>query len=92
MHPSNLLSEGLTLTMFGVIFVFSLLTLLVIATSLMSWLVIWYEKSIGTVVKDQVPNPIPLIGPRKHDKSEYKPSADNILISIISAAVHKYRS
>ena len=92
MDTSNLLNEGFTLMLFGVGFVFVFLTLLVIATSLMSWIIIKYEKSVGALPEDGIPAPTVFISPHKHDHAEHAHSEDSSLITILSAAVHKYRS
>ena len=90
MEASNLMNEGLTLMLFGMGFVFVFLTLLVIVTSLMSWLITKYEESVGVLPEGGVPSPtavIPQHGPIA------KPGADaKTLISVLTAAVHKYRS
>jgi len=92
MDTSNLLSEGVTLMIFGVSFVFVFLTLLVIVTSLMSWIIIRYEKNVGTLPEDGIPAATTFISPHTHDHAEHPHSDDSSLITILSAAVHKYRS
>lgn len=90
MEASNLMNEGLTLMLFGMGFVFVFLTLLVIVTSLMSLLITKYEKSVGALPEDGVPSPtavIPTHGSLAHSETE-----NRTLISILTAAVHKYRS
>ncbi len=90
MESSNLMNEGLTLMVFGMGFVFLFLTLLVGATSLMSRIITKYEKNVGVLPEDGVPSPtavIPRNGPLASPKVE-----DKTLLSVISAAVHKYRS
>lgn len=77
----NLVSEGLSLMMFGMGFVFTFLTLLVGMTTLMSKLVTKFE-------------PVPVAAPVKAKRS---PSAsveksDDELVAVITAAVHKFRS
>lgn len=77
----NLFSEGLTLMVYGMGFVFVFLTLLVIATGAMSRLVMRY-----------VPEPAPK-APRARPQSPASPSGNNDeLVAVITAAVHKYRS
>ncbi|GGO84764.1 hypothetical protein GCM10011348_31740 [Marinobacterium nitratireducens] len=81
----NLLSEGVSLMVFGMGFVFVFLTLLVFATSLMSKLVVKYQ---------------PAPEPKPSARKAAKPSAgtgsaaatNDELVAVISAAVHKYRS
>ncbi|MFW5450955.1 MAG: OadG family protein [Methylophagaceae bacterium] len=94
MEASSLMNEGLTLMLFGMGFVFVFLTLLIFVTSLMSWLITQYEKSAGTLPEDGVPSPTAFI-PR-HGPLANPPQAvavnDKTLISVLSAAVHKYRS
>ena len=93
MGTSNLLHEGVILMIFGVGFVFAFLTLLVIATSLMSWIIIRYENSVGALPKDGVSAPTAFISPHEyqHDKANHAHSSDSSLISILSVAVYKYR-
>lgn len=94
MESSDLLNEGFTLMLFGVGFVFVFLTLLVIATSLMSWVIIRYEKSVGVLPEDGIPAPTAVVGPHhKHDQAgQQTQSQDSSLITVLTAAVHKYRS
>ena len=84
------MNDGITLMLFGMGFVFLFLTLLVGATTLMSRIITKYEKNVGVLPEDGVPSPTaviprhgPLAAPRTEDKN---------LISVITAAVHKYRS
>ena len=89
MEASSLMEDGLNLMLFGMGFVFVFLTLLVVATSLMSWIIIKIEKNVGTIPEDGVPSPTTFIA--KHD--EQAPHCnDNAIIAVLSAAVHKYRS
>lgn len=89
MESSSLLHEGTTLMLFGMGFVFIFLTLLVIMTTLMSRLITLYEKSVGVIPEDGVSSPtavIPFHGP-------IAPATDDkTLISVFTAAIHKYRS
>ncbi|MFT7414207.1 MAG: oxaloacetate decarboxylase gamma subunit [Methylophagaceae bacterium] len=90
MESTSLMSEGLTLMLFGMGFVFLFLTLLVGATSLMSRIITKYEKNVGVLPEDGVPSPtavIPRHGPLAHPHIE-----DKTLISVLSAAIHKHRS
>ncbi|GEK49259.1 OadG family protein [Halomonas pacifica] len=75
MLDTELLQEGLALMGFGMGFVFVFLTLLVIATTLMS-----------RVVDRLVPAPepkAPAAAPARQDDEE--------LLAVLSAAVHRYR-
>lgn len=84
------MNDGLTLMLFGMGFVFLFLTLLVGATTLMSRIITKYEKNVGVLPEDGVPSPtavIPRHGPLATPHTE-----DKNLISVITAAVHKYRS
>ncbi len=78
----NLLSEGLTLMVYGMGFVFLFLTLLIGVTTLMSKLVMKYE-----------PAPQPKTSsPNKGAAPVVSQSGNDELIAVIAAAVHKYRS
>ncbi|WP_027855786.1 OadG family protein [Marinobacterium litorale] len=81
----NLLSEGLTLMVFGMGFVFVFLTLLVITTSLMSKLATKYA-----------PAPAVKVSPKRSTPSTggaAQAGANNDeLIAVMTAAIHKYRS
>ena len=96
MDNTSLLSEGLNLMLFGVGFVFVFLTLLVFATSVMSWFVIKLEKKVGVLPEDGVPSPTAVINTDKHTASPQSTSTDSNenshLIPILSAAIHKFRS
>lgn len=92
MEASSLMDEGITLMLFGMGFVFIFLTLLVIVTSLMSKIITKYEKNVGVLPEDGVPSPAAFI---PHHESIVLPQAetdDKTLISVLTAAVHKYRS
>lgn len=91
MATSNLLNDGLNLMLFGMGFVFVFLTVLVFATSLMSWLIIKYEKNVGVLPEDGIPSPTAVI-PRFGPIAEPEKTNDSTLISVLSAAIHKYRS
>jgi oxaloacetate decarboxylase gamma subunit len=93
MEASSLLNEGLTLMLFGMGFVFTFLTLLVFVTKLMSRLVTLYEKSVGVLPEGGVPSPtavIPQLGPTTSAAHSHQEQKN--LISVLTAAVHEYRS
>ena len=93
MEASNLMDEGLNLMLFGMGFVFIFLTLLVFVTKFMSWIIIRYEKNVGVIPDEGVPSPttyIPHHGPIA-DHVDSAPT-DQTLISVLTAAVHKFRS
>lgn len=96
MDNTSLLSEGINLMIFGVSFVFVFLTLLVLATSAMSWLVIKLEKKVGVLPEDGVPSPTAVINPEKHahqsaDETK-KTDSNGHILPILTAAIHKFRS
>jgi len=78
----NLFSEGLTLMVFGMGFVFVFLTLLVFVTSTMSRLVNRY-----------LPEPAPkAVKARPQAAAGVQAGNNDELIAVLTAAVHKYRS
>ncbi len=79
----NLFSEGLTLMVFGMGFVFVFLTLLVFATGIMSRLATRY-----------LPEPVKAPKPRPQPAAAGGAAASNNdeVVAAITAAVHKYRS
>lgn len=79
----NLLSEGLSLMVLGMGFVFVFLTLLVIATAGMSRLVTRYGPA--PVVEPVKPRPAAAPSVTADTKNDE-------LIAVMSAAIHKYRS
>ncbi len=87
MEASSLMEEGISLMLFGMGFVFVFLTLLVIVTTLMSWVVTKIEKNIGAIPEGGISSPTtftPRQGLLKDD--------DENIITVLTAAVHKYRS
>ena len=80
MDASILMTEGLTLMGFGMGFVFVFLTLLVIATKIMSWIINRYESNIDFPAPTSVAAPVAT------------PVKDESLIAVLTAAVHKHRS
>ena len=77
----SLISQGLSLMVFGMGFVFVFLTLLVGMTTLMSKLVVKFEPVAVAVPKKFKPRVTKTID-----------SNNDELVAVISAAVHKYRS
>ena len=90
MGTSSLLSEGTTLMLFGMGFVFVFLTLLVIMTSIMSRLIILYEKSVGVLPEDGVPSPTAVIP--SHEPVRRDVTNNKTLIAVFAAAIRRYRS
>lgn len=79
----DLLAEGISLMVFGMGFVAVFLTLLVIATSVMSRLVMRFE-----------PAPVPVV-PRKKGNAATAASGkqdDQVLVAVMSAALKKHRA
>ena len=90
MEEANLLNDGSTLMLFGMGFVFIFLTILVFVTSMMSRIIIRYEKSVGALPESGVPSPtavIPVHGPIDSNKTDNKK-----LMAIFTAAIHRYRA
>ncbi|MDT8371743.1 MAG: OadG family transporter subunit [Gammaproteobacteria bacterium] len=93
MDTSNLLNDGFTLMLFGMGFVFIFLTMLVIATTIMSTLITRYERNVGILPEEGVPSPTAVIPHHEHPHSTSESRADDTtVISVISAAVKKFRS
>lgn len=90
MNTSNLMTEGFNLMLVGMGFVFVFLTLLVIITTLMSKIITSYEKNVGVLPEDGIPAPTAVISRAMSDKQHA--NDDKNIISILSAAVHKFRS
>ena len=90
MDTSELLSDGLNLAMIGIGFVFLFLTVLVLVTMLMSFIIIRYERRVGLLPADGVPAPTAVLGNFQNEPAV--PPKDANLISVLSGAVHRYRS
>jgi len=80
MEATDLVSQGFTLLVFGMGFVFVFLTLLVLATNLMSVLVNRY-----------LPEPVAAPKPSRRPAPAPAVADDAQLLAVISAAVHQYR-
>lgn len=91
MESSSLMNDGLTLMLFGMGFVFLFLTLLVGATTLMSRIITKYEKNVGILPEGGVPSPTAVI-PRHGPLATPHAIEDKTIISVLSAAVHTFRS
>lgn len=91
MDTPSLIEEGVNLMLFGMGFVFVFLTLLVIVTSLMSWIIIKVEKNIGVIPDEGVAAPTTFI-PQHGPLAEQAQVDDKTLISVLTAVVHKFRS
>lgn len=90
MDDYTLLTDGLNLMMLGMGFVFVFLTVLVLATSLMSWAIAKYEKSVGKLPEDGIPAPTAVLAHNHPKKSAQAPS-DKAIIPILTAAIHTFR-
>jgi oxaloacetate decarboxylase gamma subunit len=77
MEESELLIEGMTLMALGMGFVFVFLTVLVIATTGMSW-----------VVRRFTPEPVEVANLPSHSPARQD---DGELMAVIAAALHRYR-
>ena len=79
---SDLMLEGLTLMVFGMGFVFTFLTLLVLATKTMSATVLRFSP-----VEDLslLTPPLNMVSPSQHVANDAQ------LMAVLSAAVHRYR-
>jgi oxaloacetate decarboxylase gamma subunit len=79
---SDLMLEGLTLMVFGMGFVFTFLTLLVLATKTMS----------ATVLRFSPAEDLSLLNPPLTAVSPFQQVANDAqLMAVLSAAVHRYR-
>ena len=92
MEASSLLTEGLTLMLYGMGFVFVFLTLLVIATSTMSVLITKYEKYVGVLPKEGVPSPTAVIPQHAPAAPKQQKHDDTTLLAVLSEVVNKHRS
>lgn len=81
MQPSELISEGISLMLFGMGFVFVFLTLLVYATGAMSNIVTRFVKQAPAETTNK---PAPASAPAAGNNNE--------LIAVMTAAVHKFRA
>lgn len=81
MQPSELISEGIGLMLFGMGFVFVFLTLLVFATTAMSNVVQKYVKPAPAETNNK---PAPASAPAA--------GSNNELVAVLTAAVHKFRA
>ncbi|EEF78567.1 sodium pump decarboxylase, gamma subunit subfamily [Methylophaga thiooxydans DMS010] len=84
------MTEGLNLMLVGMGFVFVFLTLLVIITTFMSKIITSYEKNVGVLPEEGIPAPTAVISQAMSAKQHA--NDDKNLITILSAAVHKFRS
>ena len=89
MDANNLVAEGFNLMLIGMGFVFVFLTLLVVATALMSRLIIFYEKRVGMLPAEGIPAPTAVLGISNEPSGAPK---DTNLISVLSGAIHRYRA
>lgn len=89
MDANNFVAEGLTLMMIGMGFVFVFLTLLVVATALMSKVITFYEKRVGMLPAEGIPAPTAVLGVSNEPAGAPK---DANLISVLSGAIHRYRA
>ncbi|AFJ01410.1 Oxaloacetate decarboxylase gamma chain [Methylophaga frappieri] len=89
MTENDLISEGLNLMLLGMGFVFVFLTLLVVATALMSRVITFYEKRVGLLPEEGIPAPTAVLGNPVNNTTTKDKDAN--LISVLSAAVHRFR-
>ena len=82
MLSSDLMIEGLTLMVFGMGFVFTFLTLLVLATKTMSATVVWFSPLEDLSVFTP---PLNIVPPSQQVANDAQ------LMAVLSAAVHRYR-
>lgn len=78
----NFMQQGIELMLYGMGTVFTFLVLLIIATTLMSALLLRYAKPMSISISNaNAPAGKPVAGPN-----------DDRLVAVISAAIHQYRS
>ena len=80
MTPSELISEGSSLMLFGMGFVFLFLTLLVLVTGMMSSIITRYFQE-----------PAPANAPHRVHTPAVNPSKDTELVAAITAAIQMHR-
>jgi len=80
MDDIDIVAEGFYLLVFGMGFVFVFLTLLVIATSIMSRIMMRFE-----------PAPVPASPRKGHAVAASGQPNDQALVAVMSAAIKKYR-
>lgn len=90
MTTTNLISEGLNLMLIGMGFVFVFLTLLVIATTLMSRFITRYEENVGSLPEEGIAAPTAVLS-QAMDQHQHE-NDDKNLITVLSAAIHKFRA
>lgn len=81
MTPSELISEGTSLMLFGMGFVFLFLTLLVLVTGMMS-----------SIITRFFQEPLSANAPRSVPKRAAHPSEDTELVAAITAAIQMHRN
>lgn len=82
MPSSDLMLEGLTLMVFGMGFVFTFLTLLVLATKTMSATVLRFSPVEDLSLLN---SPLTMVSPSQQVANDAQ------LMAVLSAAVHRYR-
>lgn len=81
MTPSELISEGSSLMLFGMGFVFLFLTLLVLVTGMMSGIITrFFQEPVSVKTPRSVPTPAA------------HPAQDRELVAVISAAIRMHRN
>jgi oxaloacetate decarboxylase gamma subunit len=89
MNANALIAEGFNLMLIGMGFVFVFLTVLVMVTALMSRVITFYEKRVGILPAEGIPQPTAVVGVSTEPSS---PPKDANLISVLSGAIHRYRA
>ncbi|MGB1271840.1 MAG: OadG family protein [Endozoicomonas sp.] len=85
MTPSDLISEGLSLMLFGMGFVFLFLTMLVLVTSLMS-------RVIGRCFSEPLPSSVLAAAKQKTPVLQSPARPQTELVAVISAAIRMHRT